>query len=71
MNGLEKLHRLFAVLPNIRMKGQKTLAEGKLKTKKRGWLFVQVIIKLNLPQDVVDPNVDMGSRVDCKFIKKK
>ena len=47
------------------MKGQKTLAEGRFKTNKRGWLFVQSVIKLNLPQDVVDPNVYIGSRVDC------
>lgn len=53
------------MMPNMRMKGQKTIAEGRFKTKKRGWLFMQIIIKLNLPQDVVDPNVYMGSRADC------
>lgn len=70
MNGLEKLHRecnsyIRNILPNIRIKGQKTLAEGRFKIKKRGWLFMQIIIKLNLPQDVVDPNVYMGPRADC------
>lgn len=46
------------------MKRQKTLAEGRLKTNKMRWLFVQIITKLNLPQDVVDPEADMSSRVD-------
>lgn len=54
----EGAQRLCSLLPNIKIKGQKTIDEDQIKTNK-GKLWAN-IINLNLPQDAVDPNVLYG-----------